>query len=62
MEIIKPKIRKFLSWYECEGDGVWMSGNTIEESYQNWLKAWENTQRLKNIQKKAVEAYQSKNL
>lgn len=59
---VKPRIRKFLSWYECEGDGTWMSGETVEECYLNWLKAWQHTQRLKRIHKKARESHEAKNL
>jgi len=51
---VKPRIRRWLCGYECEGDGTWMSGDTIEESYVNWLKLWKNTQRLKAIHAKAV--------
>lgn len=59
---VKPRIRKFLSWYECACGGTSMSGSTIEESYFNWLNAWKNTQRLKEIYRKAQEEHEAKNL
>jgi len=59
---VKPRIRKFLTWYECDGDDTCMSGNTIEESYYDWLKAWKNIQRLKEIYRKTQEEHEAKNL
>lgn len=59
---VKPRIRKFLSWYECDGDNTCMSGVTIQESYFNWLNAWKNIQRLKKVYKKTQEEYEVKNL